>query len=123
MKTILIIISFLTISFNLFSQDMIRFYLQKDGNSQIQVYQYPEMPVDTYTPNFNLTEFVGLCRQDNVKYVFTYEYGGTVPYYNTTLNLRDIYVQLYASGNFSAIQDQATFGANPRRIFVLTFLG
>ncbi len=36
--------------FNFFSQDMIRFYLAKNGNSQIQTYQYPLLPTDTYTP-------------------------------------------------------------------------
>ena len=58
-----------------------------------------------------------------MKYVFTYEYGGIEPYYNTTLNLQQIYMQLYDSGNFTHITDEATFGSNPRRIFILTFLG
>jgi 4-amino-4-deoxy-L-arabinose transferase-like glycosyltransferase len=109
--------------FNYFSQDMVSFYLTASGNSQIRTYQYPTRAVDTYTPVFNITEFIDLCRQDNVKYVFTYEYGGTVPYFNTTLNLEQIYIQLYASGNFSEITDEATFGSNPRRILILTFLG
>ena len=109
--------------FNFFSQDMVKFYLWEDGENDIQTYQYPTMPVDTYTPNFNITEFIGLCKQNNVKYVFTYENGGTVPYFNTTLNLQQIYEQLYASGNFSHITDEATFGSNPRRIFILTFTG
>ena len=30
--------------FNFFSQDMIRFYLAKNGNNQIQTYQYPLLP-------------------------------------------------------------------------------
>jgi 4-amino-4-deoxy-L-arabinose transferase-like glycosyltransferase len=109
--------------FNYFSQDMVNFYLASRGNWDIKTYQYPTRAVDTYTPIFNITEFVDLCREDNVKYVFTYEYGGTVPYFNTTLNLEQIYIQLYASGNFSGITDEATFGSNPRRILVLTFLG
>ncbi len=109
--------------FNYFSQDMVSFYLTSRGNGQIKTYQYPTRAVDTYTPVFNITEFIDLCRQDNVKYVFTYEYGGTVPYFNTTLNLEQIYIQLYASGNFSEITDEATFGSNPRRILILTFLG
>jgi hypothetical protein len=108
---------------NLFSQDMVRFYLYADGTKHNQVWQYPELPVDTYTPNFNITEFVKLCAQRNVKYIFTYEFGGTVPYFETTLNLHEIYIMLYNSGNFSQISDQASFGINPRRIFVLTFLG
>jgi hypothetical protein len=109
--------------FNYFSQDMVSFYLASRGNVQIKTYQYPTRAVDTYTPVFNITEFVDICRQDNVKYVFTYEYGGTVPYFNTTLNLEQIYIQLYASGNFSGITEEATFGFNPRRILLLTFLG
>ena len=73
--------------FNFFSQDMIKFYLAKNGNNQIQTYQYPLLPIDTYTPTFNITELISECKQYNVKYLFTYEQGGTVPYYNTTLNL------------------------------------
>jgi 4-amino-4-deoxy-L-arabinose transferase-like glycosyltransferase len=109
--------------YNYFSQDMVSFYLWANGAPQIRTYQYPTLPVDTYTPNFNLTEFVDLCKQNNVKFVFMYEFGSTVPYFNTTLNLHQIYEQIYCSGNFSGISDQATFGANPRRIFVLNFTG
>ncbi len=109
--------------FNFLNNDMIRFYLCADGTRNNNVHQYPELPVDSYTPNFNITEFTNLCKQNNVKYVFTYEYGGTEPYYNTTLNLQQIYMQLYDSGNFTHITDEATFGSNPRRIFILTFLG
>ena len=109
--------------FNFFNDDMVRFYLWADGTRKNQVYTYPELPVDTYTPSFNITEFVGLCKQGNVKYVFTYEFGGVVPYFNTTLNLQKIYMLLYDSGNFTHISDDATFGSNPRRIFILTFVG
>jgi len=109
--------------FNFFSQDMVKFYLWKNGNNQIQTYQYPTLPVDTYTPTFNITELISQCKQYNVKFLFTYEEGGTVPYYNTTLNLQQIYEQLYASGNFSQITQEATFGTNPRRILILTFIG
>ena len=109
--------------FNFFSQDMIKFYLAKNGDNQIQTYQYPVLPTDTYTPNFNITELINQCKQNNVKFLFTYEQGGTVPYYNTTLNPQQIFEQLYASGNFTHISDEATFGANPRRIFILTFIG
>ncbi len=109
--------------FNLFSADMVEFYLLEKGERNINIYQYPELPVDTYTPVFNITEFIDQCNQYGVQYVFTYENGGTAPYYNTTLNLQQIYVQLYASGNFSHITDEQTFGTMPRRIFVLNFTG
>jgi hypothetical protein len=70
-----------------------------------------------------------------VKYVFTYEYGGNVPYFNTTLSAMGVYQMLYQSGKFqylsgnNMIEDLAkqgllpAFGTNPRRIFILTFLG
>jgi 4-amino-4-deoxy-L-arabinose transferase-like glycosyltransferase len=109
--------------FNFFSQDIVQFYLYADSTGENNVYQYPALPVDSYTPNFNITEFIDLCRQTHVKYVFTYEHGGIVPYYNTTLNLQQIYMQLYDSGNFTHITDNATFGLNPRRIFILNFIG
>jgi hypothetical protein len=109
--------------FNFFSQDMIRFYLAKNGNNQIQTYQYPLLPTDTYTPTFNITELINECKQYNVKYLFTYEQGGTFPYYNTTVNPQQVFEQLYDSGNFSHISNETTFGTNPRRIFILTFEG
>ncbi len=108
--------------FNLFSQDMVKFYLYADGTKHNQVWQYPELPVDTYMPNFDINEFVTLCEENNVKYVFFYEYGGTVPYFNTTLNLHEIFIDIYGSGKFSELSNQTTFGTNPRRIFILSFL-
>jgi 4-amino-4-deoxy-L-arabinose transferase-like glycosyltransferase len=108
--------------FNLFSHDMVKFYLYADGTKHNQVWQYPELPVDTYTPNFDINEFVTLCEERNVKYVFFYEYGSTVPYFNTTLNLHEIFMDIYDSGRFSEISNETTFGTNPRRIFILSFL-
>jgi hypothetical protein len=119
---------------NLFSSDMVRFYLNvQDKNNS--VYQYPESPVDAYTPDFDINVFVSQCQQQNVKYVFTYEYGGNVPYFNTTLSLMGVYQELYQSGKFQYLSGNAmmedlvkeglipAFGENPRRIFILTFLG
>jgi hypothetical protein len=117
---------------NLFSQDMVRFYMMADGKGATSVWQYPELPVDTYTPNFSITEFVDLCREHNVKYVFMYEFGGGVPYFNTTTTLMDIYGDLKESGKFGnlptllpngTIISNVFFGENPRQIYILTFLG
>jgi hypothetical protein len=68
---------------------------------------------------------INLCKEHSVKYVFTYEFGGTVNYFNSTLSLRDIYQMIYESGNFTKLLDNGTsiFGLPPRRIFVLNFLG
>ena len=121
--------------FNLFSQDMVKFYLYADSTKHNQVWQYPELPVDTYTPNFDINEFIALCEERNVKYVFTYEFGGNVPYFNTTLSLMSVYQMFYDSGKFAYLSDNASieelikeglipaFGTNPRRIIILTFLG
>ena len=109
--------------FNYLNGDMVRFYLWAAGQTQIQTFQYPQMPVDSYTPTFNISEFIGLCKQNNVKFVYTYEYGGTVPYFNTTLNLQQIYRQLDNSNNFTKITPEQTFGSDPRRIFILNFTG
>jgi 4-amino-4-deoxy-L-arabinose transferase-like glycosyltransferase len=110
--------------FNLFSQDMVRFYLWADGSKRGNpVYQYPALPVDTYTPNFNITEFVALCRQNNVKMVMLYEHGTYVPYFNTTLNLLQVATNITDSGKFSPIMNETMFGENPRRIIVIEFLG
>jgi hypothetical protein len=111
---------------NLFSKDMVKFYMSAIGKNN-SVLQYPADPVDTYTPVFNITEFINICKQNSVKYVFTYEYGGDVPYFNTTLSLQGVYEMFYASGKFTQLMDLNNgtywFGSYPRRIFVLTFLG
>jgi hypothetical protein len=119
---------------NLYSQDMVRFYLIANEKTN-KVWQYPELPVDTYTPDFNIAEFVSICKNQNVKYVFTYEFGGNVPYFNTTLSLMGVYQMLYESGKFAHLSGNAdietlikegtvpAFGTNPRRIIILTFLG
>jgi 4-amino-4-deoxy-L-arabinose transferase-like glycosyltransferase len=121
--------------FNLFSQDMVKFYLYADGTKHNMVWQYPEQPVDTYTPNFDINEFVALCEERNVKYVFTYEFGGDVPYFNTTLTMMGVYQMFYESGKFAYLSGNASvdglindglipaFGTSPRRIIILTFLG
>jgi hypothetical protein len=86
-------------------------------------------------PDFNIAEFVSICKNQNVKYVFTYEFGGNVPYFNTTLSLMGVYQMLYESGKFAHLSGNAdietlikegtvpAFGTNPRRIIILTFLG
>jgi 4-amino-4-deoxy-L-arabinose transferase-like glycosyltransferase len=109
--------------FDYMSKEMVSFYLWTHGDTSVQVYQYPGQAVDAYTPDFNVTELISQCRENHVQYVFTYEYGGTVTYFNSTLNLQQVYVDLYGSGNFTHISDNMTFGANPRRLIILDFIG
>jgi 4-amino-4-deoxy-L-arabinose transferase-like glycosyltransferase len=107
---------------NLFSQDMVRFYLWADGTRHNEVWQYPANPVDAYTIDFNITQFVSLCQQHNTKYVFGYEYG-SAHYDNSNMTFMDVYILLLNSSNFSQYSPQATFGVDPRSIFVLEYLG
>jgi len=109
---------------NLFNQDMVQFYVWAQGRRDVAFFSYPESAVDAYPPEFNLTEFTEQCRQHDVQYVFIFEYGGaTVPFYGTTLTLREVYEQLHASDDFTVITDEKSFGINPWRIFVIDFVG
>jgi hypothetical protein len=94
------------------------FCLNEKAPSQSNVWQYPELAVDAYTPNFNTTEFVNLCQQSNAGYVFLYENGKTGHYFNSTLTELDVFNMLNATGRFTV---QANFGTEPHRIFVLSF--
>ena len=121
---------------NLYSQDMVRFYLNAQGKDN-PVLQYPAMPVDTYTPPINdsntANALVNECRQNNVKYVLMYQYGADVPYFNSTYTLSDVYIMLNTTGRFADFPTLASdmktvatgvvFGTSPRQIYILTFLG
>jgi len=125
---------------NLFSQDMVRFYLYANGKNN-KIVQYPTEPVDTYTPpTFNESgpELVGLCRQNNVKYVLMYEYGGdaNATYFNSTQSIIDVYYMLIQTGRFTGLPvlaqaDNGTyyvasgvyFGKSPWQIYVVNFVG
>ena len=96
-------------AFNLLDQDMLRFYLPANMSLD-QVWQYPELAVDATTPNFNITEFVSLCQQRNVKYLILYDYGANTPFYNTTLTYSDVTQLIYATGKFGYTGDEPFFG-------------
>ncbi|MCL2642763.1 MAG: glycosyltransferase family 39 protein [Candidatus Bathyarchaeota archaeon] len=107
---------------NLFNRDMVQFYLWAGGDRGIEIFQYPEVAVDAYVPNFNFTEFTELCSQHNVQYIIAFEYGGVeVPYYNTTLTFLQVYEQLYVSDNFSYVTEELCFGTTPWWVFVMEF--
>jgi uncharacterized membrane protein len=103
---------------NFYNRDMVKFYLQADESRQNQVWQYPEMPVDAFKPNFNVNELISLCEEHDVKYVFLYEYGATFPYFNSTLTLHEVYMTLLDSGRFTY---ETIFGTSPRTISILSF--
>jgi hypothetical protein len=105
---------------NFYNREMVKFYLQANEPRQNQVYQYPELPVDAFTPNFDVTELIALCEEHNVKYVFLYEYGATFPYFNSTLTLHEVFIMLLNSGRFT-YDPNTIFGNSPRTISILSF--
>jgi 4-amino-4-deoxy-L-arabinose transferase-like glycosyltransferase len=113
----------LVCAFNLFNQDMLRFYLPENMTSE-QVWQYPERPVDAYKPDFNITELIDLCEERNVKWVVIYDYGAHSPFFNTTLTIVDVKTMMLDSGRFGTIADEPWygFGTHPNRVFIFGFL-
>ena len=105
-------------SHNFFNRDMVWFYLNCKSASQTHVYQYPELAVDAYTPEFNVTEIVNFCQMNGTEYIMLYEYGGSIPYFDSNLTEQAVYDLLSNTGRFTL---QATFGIAPQRIFVMSF--
>ena len=116
----------LVCSFNLLNQDMFRFYLPSNM-SRDQIWQYPALAVDAFTPNFNIAEFVNLCQTRNVKYIILFDYGIHTQFFNTTLDYTQVETMIYNTGRFGDPQDQPFwgdfYGNMGYRIFLVRFLG
>jgi 4-amino-4-deoxy-L-arabinose transferase-like glycosyltransferase len=112
--------------FNLLDQDMFRFYLPANMSSD-RIWQYPALAVDAFTPNFNITEFTGLCVQRNVKYVIIFDYGLYTQFFNTTLDITQVKAMIAQTGKFGDPNDQPFwgdfYGNMGYRIFLIRFLG
>jgi uncharacterized membrane protein len=108
-------------AFNLLDQDMLRFYLPANM-SKDQVWQYPNLAVDAFTPDFNITEFISLCEQRDVKYIVLYDYGAHTPFFNTTLDYAQVETMIFDSHRFGYASDQPFFGDMPHRLFLVRFL-
>jgi hypothetical protein len=107
-------------AFNLFNRDMVKFYLQANELRQNQVWQYPELPVDAFKPNFDVNELISLCEEHNVKYAFLYAYGGDFPYFNTTLTAMDVYQKLLNCSRFTD-EHRVPVGNSSRAITIFSF--
>lgn len=116
----------LVCSFNLLNQDMFRFYLPENMSGS-QIWQYPALAVDAFTPNFNITEFVNLCVERNVKYIILYDFGINTQFFNTTLDYTQVKAMIAETGRFGDPQDQPFWGDfngwMGHRIFLVRFLG
>jgi len=102
-----------------FNEYMVWFYLYlKNPNQNYnQIWEYPALAADAYTPDFNVSQFTLMCQQQNVKYVLLYEFGD-LQYFNSPLTEQSVLSMLNQTGQFTL---QATFGKQPNRIFVLSF--
>jgi 4-amino-4-deoxy-L-arabinose transferase-like glycosyltransferase len=107
-------------AFNLFNKDMVKFYLQANESRQNQVWQYPELAVDAFKPNFDVNELILLCEEHDVRYAFLYAYGGDVPYFNTTLTAMDVYQKLTNCSRFTD-EYRVPLGNNSRSITIFSF--
>jgi hypothetical protein len=112
--------------FNLLSQDMFRFYLPSNMSTD-QIWQYPNLAVDAFTPNFNITEFTDLCVQRQVKYIILYDFGIHTPFFNTTMDYTQVVQMIYDTTRFGDPLDQPFWGDYNgwmgHRIFLVRFLG
>lgn len=104
---------------NIFSADIVKFYIYTEGPAvNYRVLQYPDYPVDTFTPDFNVSELIEVCEQNNVKYLMLFEYGETYPYFESTLTKQQVHIALIESQKFV---DQTNYGKYPCRIFIVSF--
>jgi 4-amino-4-deoxy-L-arabinose transferase-like glycosyltransferase len=103
--------------FNLLSGDIVMFYLQAK-QKQNQVWQYPEQPIDTYQPDFNISELINMCRQNNSKYLLISDEEPSFPLFNTTMTMDMIHDSITDSGRFKF---EKNFGSSPYRIYLLSF--
>jgi hypothetical protein len=106
-------------AFNLIDENMVWFYLNEKTSVSTQVYQYPENPVDTYTPNFNMTVLINECVAYNIKYLIVDEYAETYPYFGTNVTFSVFNQTLMSTGRFT--YEPVFFWEAPARIFILTF--
>jgi len=103
---------------NYFSEDMVKFYLEANAPQRDKVWEYPERPVDAFKPEFDVNELISSCEKHNAKYLLLFEYGGTFPYFNSTLTMQNVFEIVVNSGRFAYV---TFFGEIPLRIFILTF--
>jgi len=103
---------------SMFNIDMVKFGMMKHGFDQINLWQYPALPVDVYKPNFNVTELIETAERQNITYLMLDEYGN-LPYYNSELTFHKAYENMYNSGRFVY---ETLFGEPKNRIFIISFI-
>ncbi|NLE04375.1 MAG: phospholipid carrier-dependent glycosyltransferase [Crenarchaeota archaeon] len=105
-------------SVNVFCPDIINFYVHSDIEYEVNILQYPDYPVDTFVADFNVSELIQLCEQNDVEFLMLFEYGEIYPYYQSALTQKQVHATLIESQRFV---NQTCFGNSPCRIFILSF--
>ena len=103
---------------NLFNVGMVKFYLRIYDPNQRALWQYPEFPVDAYTPLFNETTLIERSEALHVKYLLLYEYGN-LTFFQSEWRAHDVLEVLLNTDRFAVDTELGTF---PRRIFMMRFL-
>jgi hypothetical protein len=103
---------------NLISQDMVWFYLNSPRVSQNQVYQYPELAVDSYTPTIDMAELAALCQSRGVKCLFLYENGEGNRFFQSDLTSQKVFAILNSTQSFTY---ETSVGSAPYRVFIFSF--
>lgn len=104
---------------NSFNDDMVRFYLEANASRKNKVWQYPQLAVDSFKPEFNVTALIASCLKENTKILLLYEYGQTQPYFNTSLTTIQVWEAMNSTGRFEYVN---FFGESPRAIYVIGFV-
>ncbi|MCW4016048.1 MAG: glycosyltransferase family 39 protein [Candidatus Bathyarchaeota archaeon] len=110
---------------NMFSLDMVKFYMQIYDPDHREMLLYPEQPNDVFStvPNkklfvMTLTVLIERFEALNVKYLVLFEYGNNL-YFNSDLRPTDVLELMLENERFTLEKE---FGSVPRRIFIIRFL-
>jgi 4-amino-4-deoxy-L-arabinose transferase-like glycosyltransferase len=103
---------------NLFSMEMMRFYLAIHDPGQRELWHYPEKPVDVFELQFNATLLIEQSEALNVKYLLLFEHGNN-PFFKSDWRYSDVIKIMLNTGRFVK---EPEFGSAPRRIFIIRFL-
>lgn len=103
---------------NYFSADMVKFYLLRYDSRREQPWQYPELPVDAYKPDFNVSVLIENSTVMNVKYLMIFEIVNHT-YFQSELTASDVIEMMLDTKHF-VIEKQ--FGTSPPWIDIIRFV-
>ncbi len=83
--------------------------------------------MDAFKPDFNMTEFLNLCEERNVKYIILYDFGVHKEFFNSTLDYTQVQQMIFESSRFDDPAERPFWGDYygwfGYRIFLVRFLG